>query len=121
MDTDDLSEDEEMLLGMDMVLLEVEKDVTRNTFYVSLLVALHGLTFLFFAWMANDFLMTVVAGLIGGIIFLIGLLVTFLNFKTRLKMFAKIEEMKEAHPALEPDSTIAEYSTFNTSENNESQ
>jgi hypothetical protein len=119
MDTDDLSEDEEMLLGMDMVLFEVEKDVARNTFYVSLLVALHGLTFLFFAWMADSGLMTVVAGLIGGIIFLFGIFVTWTNFKARLKMFAKIEEMKEAHPALEPDSTIAEYSTLNTSENDD--
>jgi hypothetical protein len=119
MDTDDLSEDEEMILGMDMVLLEVEKDVARNTVYVSLLVALHGLTLLFVAWMADSSVMTVVAGLIGGIIVLFGTFVTWVNFKARLRMFAKIREMKEAHPALEPDSTITEYSTLNTSENDD--
>lgn len=119
MEIDEPSEDEEVLFGIDILLLELNKNVTRNTFYVSLLVGLHGLTFLFFALIADEFLMSVVAGLIGGIIFIFGLFVTYLNFKTRLKMFGEIEKIKQAHPEFEEDSTILEYSSFNTPENND--
>jgi hypothetical protein len=119
MDTHDPSENEGVVSGIDILLLELDKNVTRNTFYVSLLVGLHGLTFLFFAWIANEFLITVVAGLVGGIIFLFGFVVSYLNFKTRLRMFAEIESIKKAHPELEADSTVTEYASFNIPEDND--
>lgn len=120
MDLDDVSEDGNLLASLDMILLTVQKDVTRNTVLASTVATLQGLTFVFLAWLADTFVITVVIGLVGGIVFILSLLVTFINFKTYLKVFDTVQQAKENHPAVETHPAIQEHPAFDDSEDDDS-
>ena len=120
MDLDDVSEDDNLLASLDIILLEVQKDVTRNTVIASTVATLQGLMFLFLAWLADGFITTVVIGVVGGVVFILSFLVTFTNFRTYLKVFANVQNAKENHPAIETHSAIQDHFESDTSEDDDS-
>lgn len=101
MDSDDLFADEDLLANLDVSLLNIQKDLVRIIVLVSAVLALQGLTFLFIAWLADGFLITVVIGLIGGVIFILGLLVWFYNFRVYTEVFFEVRDAKDGHPGID--------------------
>lgn len=120
MELDDVSEDDPLLASLDIILLKVQKDITRNTVLASTVVMFQGLTLLFLAWLADGFIITLVTGLVGGIVFILSLLVTFINFKAHLKMFMNLQKAQENFSAADAHPAMQEHPAFTDSEDDES-
>lgn len=95
-----MTADDATLADLDLSLLNVQQHLIRIIVLVSSVVVLQALTFLFLAWMADGFVMTAVLGVIGAIVFLIGLLVWIGNFRAYGTMTLTIDEAKANHPAV---------------------
>lgn len=84
---------------IDLSLLDIQKDLVRIVVLVSSVLTLQGLTFLFLAWIADGFIITVVIGLLGAVVFVFSLLVWAFNFRAYQEAFFIVREVKEDHPA----------------------
>ena len=91
--------DDETLADIDLGLLDIQKDLVRIVVLVSSVLVLQGLTFLFLAWMADSFLMTVVVAVLGVVVTLVGLRIWIGNFRAYGTVALKVNEAKEHHPA----------------------
>ena len=120
MDLNDVSDDDNLLAGLDMMPLTVQKDVTRHTVLASTVAMLRGLTVLFLAWLADPFSTTVVIGPVDGIVFIPSLLVTFINVKTSLNVCAPVQKATANHPGTEAHPAMEEHPAFEDSGDNDS-
>lgn len=92
--------DDETLADIDLGLLDIQQDLVRIVVLVSSVLVLQGLTFLFLAWMADGFVMTVVMAVLGAVVTLVGLGIWIGNFRAYGTVALKIDEAKENHPAV---------------------
>lgn len=92
--------DDETLADIDLGLLNIQKNLVRIVVLVSGVIVLQGLTFLILAWMAEGLIRTVVIGVIGASIFLLGVIVWLYNFRVYGQVALTVDDATENHPAL---------------------
>lgn len=92
--------DDETLADVDLGLLDIQQEMVRIVVFVSSILVLQGLTFLILAWMADGFVMSVVIGVVGAIVFVVGLLIWIGNFRTYGAVAFTVDEAKKNHPAV---------------------
>lgn len=92
--------DEETFADIDLSLLDIQKNLVRIVVLVSSVLVLQGVTLLFLAWMADGFVMTVIVGLLGGVVTVIGLGVWIGNFRAYGSVALQVDAAKENHPAV---------------------
>lgn len=92
--------DDETLADIDRGLLDIQQNLIRLVVLVSSVLVLQGITFLILAWIADGFVVTVLIGVVGALVSIIGLLIWIGNFRAYGTMALTIDEIKETHPAL---------------------
>jgi len=101
--------DDETIADIDLGLLDIQQDLVRIVVLVSSVLVLQGLTFLFLAWMADEFVITVVMAVLGAVVTLVGLGVWIGNLRAYGSVALQVDTAKENHPAMEqsdePDSS----------------
>lgn len=92
--------DDETLADIDLGLLDIQQNLVRIIVLVSSVLVLQGITLLILAWIVDGFVMTIVIGVVGALICIIGLLVWIGNFRVYGTIALTVDEAKANHPAL---------------------
>jgi protein-S-isoprenylcysteine O-methyltransferase Ste14 len=92
--------DDETLADIDLGLLDVQQNLVRIVVLVSTVLVLQGITFLFLAWIADGFVMTVIISVLGALVSIVGLFVWIGNFRAYGAVALTVNEAKENHPAV---------------------
>jgi len=92
--------DDETLADIDLGLLDIQQDLVRIVVLISSVLVLQGLTFLILAWIADGFVVSIVVGVVGAIVLIVGLGVWIGNFRAYGTVALKIDEAKGNHPAI---------------------
>jgi protein-S-isoprenylcysteine O-methyltransferase Ste14 len=92
--------DDETLADIDLGLLDIQQDLVRIVVLVSSVLVIQGLTLLILAWIADGFVVSIVIGVIGAIISIVGLGVWIGNFRAYGAVALTVDEAKENHPAV---------------------
>jgi protein-S-isoprenylcysteine O-methyltransferase Ste14 len=92
--------EEETLADIDLGLLNIQQHLVRIVVLVSSVLVLQGITLLGLAWMADGFVTTLIFGVIGAIVSIVGLLIWIGNFRAYGTVSLTVDEAKESHPAI---------------------
>ena len=101
--------DKETLADIDLGLLDIQQNLVRIVVLVCSVLVLQGLTFLILAWIVDGFVVSILIGVIGTIVLVVGLGVWIGNFRAYGIVAPKINEAKGDHPAVK-DSNDSESS-----------
>ena len=92
--------DDETLADIDLGLLDIQQDLVRIVVLVSSVLVIQGLTLLILAWIADGFVVSILIGVIGAIISIVGLGIWIGNFRAYGAVALTVAEAKEHHPAV---------------------
>jgi protein-S-isoprenylcysteine O-methyltransferase Ste14 len=91
--------DDETLADIDLGLLDIQQDLVRIVVLVSSVLVLQGLTLLILAWIADGFVVSILIGVIGAVVLIVGLGVWIGNFRAYGSAALQVDAAKEDHPA----------------------